>query len=129
MARISGINLPDNKKIEVGLSYIYGIGPSLSKKIIKETKISAAKKVSELSAEEVSRIQDYIIKNFKVEGDLKRETMMNIKRLKEISCWRGIRHIKKLPTRGQTTRVNSRTVRGNVRKTVGSGRKPPPAPT
>ncbi len=129
MARISGINLPDDKKIEVGLSYIYGIGPSLSKKIIKEAKISAAKKVSELSAEEVSRIQDYIIKNFKVEGDLKRETMMNIKRLKEISCWRGIRHIKKLPTRGQTTRVNSRTVRGNVRKTVGSGRKPPPAPT
>jgi len=129
MARVSGINLPDNKKIEVGLSYIYGIGPSLSKKIIKETKINTAKKVSELSAEEVSRIQDYIIKNFKVEGDLKRETMMNIKRLKEISCWRGIRHIKKLPTRGQTTRVNSRTVRGNMRKTVGSGRKPPPAPT
>lgn len=129
MARIAGVNIPDNKKVEIGLSRIYGLGRSLSRKIILEKKIDPNKKISELTPEEINQIQDYISKNFKVEGDLRREIMMNIKRLKEIGAWRGIRHIKGLPVRGQTTRVNSRTVRGNLRKTVGSGRKPPPSPT
>lgn len=129
MVRISGVNIPDNKKVEIGLSRVYGLGRALSRKIILENKIDPQKRISELTSEEINRIQDYISKNFKVEGDLRREIMMNIKRLKEIGAWRGIRHIKRLPVRGQTTRVNSRTVRGNLRKTVGSGRKPPPSPT
>lgn len=129
MARISGVNIPDNKKVEIGLSRIYGLGRALSRKIILENKIDPQKKISDLTSEETNRIQDYISKKFKVEGDLRREIMMNIKRLKEIGTWRGTRHIKRLPVRGQTTRVNSRTVRGNLRKTVGSGRKPPPSPT
>ncbi len=129
MARISGVNIPDNKKVEIGLSRIYGLGRALSRKIILENKIDHQKKIADLTPEETNRIQDYISKKFKVEGDLRREIMMNIKRLKEIGTWRGTRHIKRLPVRGQTTRVNSRTIRGNLRKTVGSGRKPPPSPT
>jgi small subunit ribosomal protein S13 len=128
MVRISGVNLPDKKQIKIALTYIYGIGRSLSEKILQEAKIDPEKKVADLKPEEVSRIQEIIQKNYRVEGDLRKEIMMAIKRLKEISCWRGIRHIRGLPVRGQTTRVNSRTVRGNVRKTVGSGRKAPPAP-
>jgi small subunit ribosomal protein S13 len=128
MPRISGVNLPPNKQIETALTYIYGIGRSLSRKILREARVNLTKKAKDLTPEEVSRIQEIISKNYKIEGDLRREVMMSIKRLKEIGCWRGIRHIKGLPVRGQTTRVNSRTVRGNVRRTVGSGRKPPPAP-
>lgn len=128
MVRIAGVTLPDNKQIETALTYIYGIGWSLARKILQEAQVDRYKRVKDLTDEEIKRIQEIIEKNYKVEGDLRKEVMMSIKRLKEIGCWRGIRHIKGLPVRGQTTRINSRTVRGNVRKTVGSGRKPPPAP-
>ncbi len=125
MPRIAGINIPDNKQIGVGLGYIYGIGLSLAKKILKETKIESTRKASELTADEVSKLKDIIEKNYTIEGELRREKMMNIKRLKDIGTWRGLRHIKGLPVRGQKTKTNNRTVRGNIRKTVGSGRKPP----
>ncbi|MDD5098320.1 MAG: 30S ribosomal protein S13 [Candidatus Pacebacteria bacterium] len=128
MARILGINIPDEKVIEVGLTYVYGIGPTLSKKILNDCGIDLKKKSKELSLDELNKIKQYVEKNYKVEGDLKREVMMNIKRLKDIGCHRGHRHAKGLPVRGQTTRINSRTVRGNVRKTVGSGRKAAPGP-
>ena len=129
MPRIAGVNIPEQKQIEVALTYVYGIGRSLSRKILAETKINPQAKASELTSEEVGRLRDRIEKECMVEGDLRREKMMSIKRLKDISCWRGVRHIKGLPARGQRTRTNNRTIRGNVRKTVGSGRKPPPGPT
>ena len=129
MPRIAGVNIPENKRIEIALTYIYGIGRSLSRKILKEVKVDPFLKSSELTPEQINKLKDVIEKRFKIEGELRREIMMNIKRLKEIGCWRGLRHIKGLPVRGQRTRTNTRTVRGNVRKTVGSGRKPPPEPT
>jgi len=128
MPRIAGVNIPENKQIEVALTYIYGIGRSLSKKILSEANIPFQKKAKELNSQELNKLKEIVEKNYKVEGELKRTILMDIKRLKDIGCWRGIRHIKGLPVRGQNTRINSRTVRGNVRKTVGSGRKPPPAP-
>lgn len=128
MVRVAGVNIPDEKAVAVGLSYIYGIGLPLGKKIVAQAKIDPKKKVKDLSSEELNALKQIIEKNYKVEGDLKREVIMNIKRLKDISSWRGMRHAKGLPVRGQTTRINSRTVRGNVRKTVGSGRKAPPSP-
>jgi small subunit ribosomal protein S13 len=129
MPRIAGVNIPDKKRIEISLTYIYGIGNSLSKKILAELKIDINKKASELSAEEVNTLKDYIEKNHKIEGDLRRQVMINIKRLKDIGTWRGSRHSKGLPVRGQRTKTNNRTVRGNVRKTMGSGRKPSASPT
>jgi len=129
MPRIAGINIPEQKQIQIALTYIFGIGRSLSGKILAEAGIEPTKKASELSVQEVSNLKDIIEKNYKTEGDLKREIMMSIKRLKDAGTWRGIRHIKGLPARGQRTKPNTRTVRGNVRKTVGSGRKPPPGPT
>ena len=127
--RIVGINIPDNKRIEIGLTYIYGVGRSLSRKILKEAEIDFSKKSAELTGQEVSKIKEIIEKNYKIEGELRRAIMMNIKRMKDIGAYRGIRHIKGLPVRGQRTRTNTRTIRGNVRKTVGSGRKPAPEPT
>jgi len=129
MPRIAGVNIPEQKQIEIALTYIYGIGRSLSRQILAATKINPQTKALKLTAAEVSKLKDMIEKNYKIEGELRREKMMGIKRLKDISCWRGIRHIKGLPVRGQRTKTNTRTVRGNVRKTVGSGRKPPPEPT
>lgn len=129
MPRIAGINIPDNKNILYSLTYIYGIGLPLSKKILKEANISPFIKASQLKAEDLNRMKDIIEKSYKVEGELRREILTNIKRLKEISAWRGLRHMKKLPVRGQRTRTNTRTVRGNIRKTVGSGRKPAATPT
>ncbi len=128
MARVAGVNIPDEKAVFIGLTYIYGIGLSLSKKIVAQAKIDPKKKVKELSPDELNALKQVIEKNHKVEGELRREVIVNIKRLKDISSWRGARHAKGLPARGQTTRINSRTVRGNVRKTVGSGRKAPPSP-
>jgi small subunit ribosomal protein S13 len=128
MARISGVNLPPKKSIFIALTYIHGIGRSLSKEILQNTGIDLNKKIEEVTAEEIKKIQDFISKKYKVEGDARREKMMAIKRLQDIGCWRGMRHKKGLPVRGQTTRVNSRTARGNVRKTVSSGKKAPPAP-
>jgi small subunit ribosomal protein S13 len=129
MPRIAGVNIPEKKPIMIALTYIYGIGLPLAQKILTETGISPQKKASELTTDEVNKLKEIIEKKLKVEGELRREIMMNIKRLKDIGCWRGIRHLKGLPVRGQRTRTNTRTVRGNVRKTVGSGRKPPPTPT
>lgn len=129
MPRIAGVNIPENKQIAIGLSYIYGIGPASAKKILVLAKIDFWRKASELNQEEISRLKDIIEKNHKIEGELRREIMMNIKRLKDINCWRGVRHIKGLPVRGQRTKTNNRTIRGNVRKTVGSGRKPAAEPT
>jgi len=126
MPRIAGVNIPENKQIKVALTYIFGIGHSLSKRILAEAKINPLRRASQLSSAEVSKLREIIERNSKIEGELKRTIMMNIKRLKDIDSFRGIRHIKGLPVRGQTTRTNSRTIRGNVRKTVGSGRKPPP---
>ena len=125
MPRIAGVNIPENKKIEISLTYIYGIGRSLSKKILDEIKIDSNKKASDLSPKEVNDLKDFIEKKYKIEGDLRRQVMINVKRLKDIGAWRGLRHIKGLPVRGQRTKTNNRTVRGNVRKTMGSGRKPP----
>ena len=124
MPRIAGVNIPENKQIEIALTYIYGIGRSLARKTLIKAQIEPTKKASELTSQEVAKLKDTIEKDYKVEGELRRELMTNIKRLKDVGAWRGIRHTKGLPTRGQRTRTNTRTVRGNVRKTVGSGRKP-----
>jgi len=124
MPRIAGINIPENKQILIALTYIYGIGRPLSGKILEQVKINPQAKASALTAAEVGKLKDFIEKNYKIEGDLRREKMMSIKRLKDIGSWRGLRHIKGLPVRGQRTKTNTRTVRGNIRKTVGSGRKP-----
>ncbi len=128
MPRIAGINIPDQKRIIIALTYIYGIGRSLSEKILISAGIKPSTRAKDLSAKEISRLKEVIEKNYKVEGEKRREKMVNIKRLKDIGCWRGMRHIRGLPVRGQRTRTNTRTVRGNVRKTVGSGRKAAPAP-
>ncbi|MFC1663826.1 30S ribosomal protein S13 [Patescibacteria group bacterium] len=129
MPRIAGINIPEKKRIEFALTSIFGIGLSLSRKILAEAKIKAGLITSQLKPEEVSKLKEIIEKKYKIEGGLKREIMMNIKRLREIGSWRGTRHIKGLPVRGQRTRTNTRTVRGNVRKTMGSGRRPSSEPT
>jgi len=129
MPRIAGVNIPENKRVEISLTYIYGIGRSLSRRILDEMKIDINKKASDLSTQEVNDLKSFIEKNYKIEGDLRRQIMINVKRLKDIGSWRGLRHSKGLPVRGQRTKTNNRTVRGNVRKTMGSGRKPAAAPT
>ncbi len=129
MPRIAGVNIPENKQIEIALTYIYGIGLSLSRRILTEANIEPYRSASKLTTEEINKLKDIIEKKYKTEGELRREIMMSIKRLKDVGCWRGFRHIKGLPVRGQRTRTNTRTIRGNVRKTVGSGRKPPSEPT
>ncbi len=129
MPRISGVTIPENKRIEIALTYIYGVGRPLAKKILNETKISFDKKAKDLTQEEINLLKEFIDKHYKIEGDLRRQTMINVKRLKDIGTWRGWRHIKKLPVRGQRTKTNTRTVKGNVRKTMGSGRKPSASPT
>ena len=123
MPRIAGINIPEKKQIETALTYIYGIGLVLSRKILTEAGINPCQRASDLTPEQINKLRGIIEKEHKTEGELRREIMINIKRLREISSWRGIRHSKGLPVRGQRTKTNNRTVRGNVRKTVGSGRK------
>jgi len=129
MPRISGVTIPDNKRIEIAMTYIHGIGRPLAKKILEQVKIDSNKKAKDLTAQEMNTLKEYIEKNYKIEGDLRRQVMVNVKRLKDIGTWRGLRHIRKLPVRGQRTKTNTRTVRGNVRKTMGSGRKPSASPT
>lgn len=124
VVRIAGLTLPANKRVEVALTYLYGIGLTRSKHILSEAKVDPNTRVTKLTEQEATKLRDLVEKNFKVEGDLKREVLLNIKRLKEIGAYRGSRHSKNLPTRGQRTKTNSRTVRGNVRRTMGSGRKP-----
>ena len=123
MARIAGVVLPPNKRIEASLPYLYGIGLSMAKKILAAAKIDPNARTKDLTEEEVNRLREYIEKNFRVEGELRRDVFSNIKRLKEIGSYRGSRHAKGLPARGQRTKTNTRTVRGNVRRTMGSGRK------
>ena len=123
MLRIAGVTIPENKKIVASLAYIYGIGQNLAKKIVSVLKIDTSKRISELTEEEANKLREYIEKNYKIEDALKREIQSNIKRLKEIGSYRGFRHSRGLPVRGQRTKTNSRTRRGNIRKTVGSGRK------
>ncbi len=121
--RLVGINIPDNKRIEIALTYIYGIGRSLADQILKSAKIDLNKRAKNLTSEEVNRLKEIIEKSYKIEGELRQVVKQNIARLKEIHSYRGIRHLKRLPARGQRTKTNSRTVRGNVRKTVGSGKR------
>ncbi|HYC79893.1 MAG TPA: 30S ribosomal protein S13 [Candidatus Binatia bacterium] len=122
LVRIAGVSLPQTKRIEAALPYIYGVGLPMSKKILEATKVDPNKRTSELSEAEVAKIREYIEKNFVVEGGLRQQIATNIKMKKEIGSYQGLRHIKGLPVRGQRTKTNSRTRRGNVRKTAGSGR-------
>ena len=123
MARIVGVNLPANKKVVIGLTYIFGIGQTISSKILKTAEIDLDKRVKDLSTVEIERLKTIIEKDYKVEGGLKRERAAHIKRLKDIGCYRGVRHVRHLPVRGQRTKTNSRTVRGNVRRTMASGKR------
>ena len=120
--RISGINLPENKRLEIALTAVYGVGRPRAKEIIEKLGLDAGMRTTDLTANQENSIRREI-ELFKTEGDLKREIQQNIKRLKDIKTYRGTRHVKHLPARGQRTKTNSRTVRGNVRRTMGSGRR------
>ena len=122
--RIASTNIPNEKKIEFALPYIYGIGQTLSRRILKTAGIDGNIRTKDLTNDQQDKLRAIVEKSYKTEGDLRREVMANVKTLKDIKCYRGIRHMKHLPVRGQTTKRNSRTVRGNARKTMGSGRKP-----
>jgi small subunit ribosomal protein S13 len=124
MARISGVDIPRDKRVVISLTYIYGIGKATSQKILAATGIDESRRVKDLDEAEVTRLRDYIDRNHLVEGDLRREVNMNIKRLIEIGCYRGMRHRRNLPARGQRTRTNARTRRG-TRKTVAGKKKAP----
>ncbi|MDD5083748.1 MAG: 30S ribosomal protein S13 [Candidatus Moranbacteria bacterium] len=123
MVRIAGVNIPDNKRIEIALTYIFGVGLSISKKILAEVGVDPNIRTKDLSDADANKLREEIEKSVRVEGELRHSVKMNIKRLKEIGCYRGSRHQKGLPVRGQRTKTNTRTVRGNVRKTMGSGRR------
>ncbi len=123
MARIAGVDIPKDKRVEISLRYLYGIGPTRASAILQKTKISPDTRVKDLTEDEVSRLRETVEKGYKVEGELRKEVNMNIKRLMEIGSWRGQRHRRGLPTRGQRTRTNARTRKG-IRKTVaGRGQK------
>ena len=122
MARIAGVDIPREKRVEIGLTYVYGIGRTSSNKILKEAGINPDTRVKDLTEDEVIKIREIIDKNYKVEGDLRRETALNIKRLMEIGCYRGLRHRKNLPVRGQRTKTNARTRKG-PRKLVANKKK------
>ncbi len=121
--RIFGVNIPDNKRIEASLPYLYGVGLTVSKKALAAAKVDPNKRAKELTADEVLRIQNFIEKNYPVEGELRQLVRRNVQRLKDLGTYRGMRHARRLPVRGQRTKTNSRTVRGNVRKTAGSGKR------
>jgi small subunit ribosomal protein S13 len=123
--RIAGVTIPNEKRVEISLTYIFGIGKSKANAILKLAQINPDARVKDLTDEQTNRLRELIEKQHKVEGDLRREIFANIKRLKDIGSYRGSRHTKSLPTRGQRTKTNSRTVRHNIRKTATSGRKPP----
>ncbi len=123
MARIEGVDLPRNKRVEIGLTYIYGIGLPRSQKILDETGVSPDTRVKDLTDTEVTQLREYINQNFKVEGDLRREVQLNIKRLIEIGSYRGLRHRRGLPVRGQRTRTNARTRKGPKKTVAGRGRR------
>jgi small subunit ribosomal protein S13 len=119
MARIAGVDIPNDKRVEISLCYIYGIGPTTSRKILERTRISPDTRVKNLSEEEVNRLREVIDREHRVEGDLRREVDLNIKRLIEIGCYRGLRHRRNLPVHGQRTRTNARTRRGPKRTVAG----------
>ncbi len=121
--RLIGVNIPDNKKVEIALTYIYGIGRTTSTKILTIAKIDGSKLAKDLTPADLNKIKEIIEKNYKAEGELRQLIKQNVNRLIDIKSYRGTRHIKRLPTRGQRTKTNSRTVRGNVRKTAGSGKR------
>ena len=123
MARIAGVTLPANKRIDIALQYIYGVGENTAKKILAASGVAPSVRVKDLPEADANKLRDIVEKQHKVEGELKREVLGNIKRLKEIGSYRGSRHIKGLPVRGQRTKTNTRTVRGNVRRTMGSGKR------
>jgi small subunit ribosomal protein S13 len=123
MARIEGVDLPRNKRVEIGLTYIYGIGRTRAKEILAATQIDPSKRIQELTEVEVASLREQITKNYKIEGDLRREVQMNIKRLMDIGCYRGLRHRRHLPVRGQKTRTNARTRKGPKKTVAGRGRR------
>jgi small subunit ribosomal protein S13 len=123
MARIEGVDLPRNKRVEVGLTYIYGIGLSRARQVLRDTRVSPDTRVKDLTDAEVSLLRDFIVQNYKVEGDLRREVQLHIKRLIEIGSYRGLRHRRNLPLRGQRTRTNARTRKGPKKTVAGRGRR------
>jgi small subunit ribosomal protein S13 len=123
MARIEGVDLPRNKRVEVGLTYLFGIGPTRAQKILSQTKVNPDTRIKDLSEADVAAIREFISKNFKVEGDLRREVQMNIKRLIEIGSYRGLRHRRNLPVHGQRTRTNARVRKGTKKTVAGRGRR------
>jgi small subunit ribosomal protein S13 len=123
MARIEGIDLPRNKRVEVGLTYIFGVGPTRARELLSATSVNPDTRIKDLTEAEVSSIREYISKNWKVEGDLRRSEQLNIKRLIEIGCYRGLRHRRGLPVRGQRTRTNARTRKGTKKTVAGRGRR------
>ena len=123
MARIEGVDLPRSKRVEVGLTYIYGIGRTRARQVLTTTRINPDTRVKDLTDAQVNQIRDFIVQNYKIEGDLRREVQLNIKRLIEIGCYRGLRHRRGLPVRGQRTRTNSRTRKGPKKTVAGRGRR------
>ncbi len=123
MARIAGITLPNNKRVIIALTYVYGVGDTIAKRVLKQVNVDESIRVKDLTEDQVNQIREVLEKTYRLEGDLRRDVLSNIKRLKDIGAYRGIRHMKRLSVRGQRTKTNSRTVRGNVRKTMGSGRR------
>ena len=121
--RVIGVNIPDAKRIDVALTYLFGIGRFLAVQILEATHIDPAKRTKDLTQDEVGKIQSHIDQHFKVEGELRQIIRQNVNQLKEMKAYRGVRHLRKLPVHGQRTKTNSRTVRGNVRKTAGSGKR------
>lgn len=123
MARIEGVDLPRNKRVEIGLTYLFGVGLTRSQEILAATKVNPDTRIKDLTEAEVASLRDYINKNFTVEGDLRREEQLNIKRLIEIGCYRGMRHRRNLPVHGQRTRTNARTSKGPKKTVAGRGRR------
>ena len=123
MARIEGVDLPRNKRVEVGLTYLFGVGPTRARAILSATKVNPDTRIKDLTESEVSSIREYVSKNYKVEGDLRREVQLNIKRLIEIGSYRGLRHRRNLPVRGQRTRTNARIRKGTKKTVAGRGRR------
>ena len=123
MARIEGVDLPRNKRTEVGLTYLFGVGPTRARRILAATKVNPDTRIKDLTEAEVTAIREFVSKNYKVEGDLRREQQMNIKRLIEIGSYRGLRHRRNLPVHGQRTRTNSRTRKGTKKTVAGRGRR------
>lgn len=123
MARIEGIDLPRNKRVEIGLTYIFGVGSTRAKELLSATSVNPDTRIKDLTEAEVSALREYITKNWKVEGDLRRSEQLNIKRLIEIGCYRGLRHRRGMPVRGQRTRTNARTRKGSKKTVAGRGRR------